>query len=183
MLSPAAYYRRWRHGRGYGVHSPFAYHLITEVINQPCAYYAYEQLRAMPRRREAQDAALLFRLAVHFAPSTVWISPGPARKALLHILRLADRNIRTTANPLEANMIIATADALPPLEASLRPSVVTVLLDCESAPAAVLAEKIKREATFGMSFSHDQRHPWIFVAKPGLPRQDFVLKYHSTPRL
>ena len=36
--------KRWRTTRGYGVHSTFAYNLITKVIGQTSAhYYAYAE--------------------------------------------------------------------------------------------------------------------------------------------
>ena len=35
---------RWLTGRGFGVHSPWAYDLIENVINERHPYYAYEDL-------------------------------------------------------------------------------------------------------------------------------------------
>lgn len=35
---------RWLTGRGFGVHSPWAYQLIETVINEKRPYYAYEDL-------------------------------------------------------------------------------------------------------------------------------------------
>lgn len=42
MESPCKKYLRWRHSKGYGVHSPFAYRFVTEVL-RPGDYgrYAY----------------------------------------------------------------------------------------------------------------------------------------------
>lgn len=45
-------YRRWRHRRGYGVHSPYAYTLIREALfpARGYAYYADEDPRIEPRK-------------------------------------------------------------------------------------------------------------------------------------
>lgn len=37
-------YRKLRHGRGYGVHSPFVYALITKVIEEQHPYYCYQDI-------------------------------------------------------------------------------------------------------------------------------------------
>lgn len=67
--------RRFRYRKGYGVHSPFAFGLITEVIYEKLPYYAYAPLKAM--RKEASKSGmhctervdkLLFRLANRFQP-------------------------------------------------------------------------------------------------------------------
>lgn len=61
--------RKLRHRKGYGVHSPFAYAIITEVIEEKLPYYAY---RRMQRTYDKQApishkvACLLLRLANRF---------------------------------------------------------------------------------------------------------------------
>ena len=35
-------FKRWRHGRGFGIHSPFAYSFVKETLRQKLPYYAYE---------------------------------------------------------------------------------------------------------------------------------------------
>ena len=43
-------YLRWRHSKGYGVHSPYAYRFITEVLHPgKYGYYAYNQLESLSR--------------------------------------------------------------------------------------------------------------------------------------
>lgn len=37
-------YRRWRHSRGYGVHSPFAYRIVKEVVAPTSGYTYYDEL-------------------------------------------------------------------------------------------------------------------------------------------
>lgn len=65
-------YKRWRHSRGFGVHSPYAYELIKSVVSPGnYAYYGYwdidkailsPQARDYPALRK--DARLLLRLVV-----------------------------------------------------------------------------------------------------------------------
>ena len=71
LLSPIARgYKRWRHSRGYGVHSPFAYSLVNMAISpgHPYGYYGYFDIdsaltthadESYPRLRH--DARLLLR--------------------------------------------------------------------------------------------------------------------------
>lgn len=58
---------RFRYRRGYGVHSPFAFRLIKEVIYERGTYYAYASLAQRHKRlknaRSQRDLRLLFRLA------------------------------------------------------------------------------------------------------------------------
>lgn len=66
---------RWLTGRGFGVHSPWAYDLIENVINERLPYYAYEDLyyfwekapQYLPQYPQSRDE-LLFRLVNRFNP-------------------------------------------------------------------------------------------------------------------
>jgi hypothetical protein len=64
--------RRWR-TYGFGIHSPFAYELMTKVIGERSEYYAYESLRQFHTDRYA-ELTLLLRLLCHFAPSEVAVA-------------------------------------------------------------------------------------------------------------
>ena len=65
---------RFRHRCGYGVHSPSDFFLITFVVYERLAFYAYNLLHAkrkqvehLPHYREKTDR-LLFRLVNHLQP-------------------------------------------------------------------------------------------------------------------
>ncbi len=65
-------YLRWRHRRGFGVHSPFAYDIVTTAINPGSyGYYGYEEIdRILLSAAEyggalRKDAKLLLRLLIH----------------------------------------------------------------------------------------------------------------------
>lgn len=80
--------RKIRHRKGFGVHSPFAYNLITRVIEERCGYYAYQQVsevwRAQVRNKltaeeysmcmpfSEKNGQLLFRLVNRFRPGSVF---------------------------------------------------------------------------------------------------------------
>lgn len=67
-------YLRWRHSKGFGVHSPFAYNLVTTVVRPGIyGYYGYDDIESAiyeetdnPDGDPAleNDARLLLRLAV-----------------------------------------------------------------------------------------------------------------------
>lgn len=66
VANTCSWINRWRHTRGYGVHSPLAYRLVTECIrpNRHYRYYADDlidtTLRKQPRAQ--RQARLLLRL-------------------------------------------------------------------------------------------------------------------------
>ncbi len=76
-------YRRLFCRRGYGVHSPFVFDLITNVLEESRGYYAYARLHAAhalapPHDRLSQrECQWLFRLANRFHPQRI-ITVGTA---------------------------------------------------------------------------------------------------------
>lgn len=56
---------RFRHKRGYGVHSPFVFDLIINVIKEKAVYYDFVRIEAMGeiREKERKLYRLLFRLS------------------------------------------------------------------------------------------------------------------------
>jgi hypothetical protein len=75
---------RFRHRKGYGVHSPFAFNLITGVFYEKAPYYDYEYLKGLVSRASDKSPALwkrnlestriyelLFRLANDARPHSI----------------------------------------------------------------------------------------------------------------
>lgn len=152
-------YKRWRHGRGFGVHSPFAYTFITEVLRQPYAYYAYGHLN----RRER----LVFRVVLHFRPATVAIvGPGSYKKAV------ADAMPAARFTPVaEADILIVTdptASALAPFKGRC-----IIAFD---ANASAPWQALNASLTHGMTFDNGIDTS-IAALLPHLPRQTFLTKF------
>lgn len=99
-------YKRWRHGRGFGVHSPYAYRMVREVLRLPdaCGYYAYAGIARERVRLRAplslSDSFLIYRLAVDFAPSEVVVAArGPLERLLRYIAAEAAPRATVTHRP------------------------------------------------------------------------------------
>lgn len=75
---------------GFGVHSPFAYRFVREVLSQPCAYYAYPRLDVLARRdgMEPRVVRALFRVALSMRPGCVEVRGG-APESVAEALRIA----------------------------------------------------------------------------------------------
>ena len=92
IRNPLIWLRRVRHRCGYGIHSPFAFNLVTEVLYSHGEYYADQKLSLLlptvVRRLRLRPLAihrLLFRLANHWQPGII-AAPGltPAEWNYLH---------------------------------------------------------------------------------------------------
>lgn len=83
LLSSWIWFRRFRYRKGYGVHSPFAFNLITFVIYEKLSYYAYKPLAdirkeilnnypSSGKQLNTQKAdKLLFRLVNYIQPENM----------------------------------------------------------------------------------------------------------------
>jgi predicted O-methyltransferase YrrM len=96
-------YRKIYHGKGHGVHSPFAFQLITKVIKEHCPYYCYSEIKKIRKeiatvippgvfRKEAirsRDGELLFRLANYFKPEKMLLLGSSFGLAALYLTAYA----------------------------------------------------------------------------------------------
>lgn len=75
LIRPLRWFRRFRKRRGYGIHSPFAFHFVTGVIYEKGEFYAYaplhEKRRQLKIASREKDDRLLFRIANFHQPQTL----------------------------------------------------------------------------------------------------------------
>lgn len=82
LKRPFIWLSRFRHRCGYGVHSPFAFNLITQVIYESTPYYRYKDLAVEQKKLASQKdknwtyeskkvKRLLFRLVNYTQPDTI----------------------------------------------------------------------------------------------------------------
>ena len=85
LTNPYIWLRRIRHRKGYGVHSPFAYDFIRQVLEEHDAYYAYSvidsRLKWWQRFRYRRHQHLLFRLHNFWTADKDEILVKPAKDA------------------------------------------------------------------------------------------------------
>lgn len=161
-LNPLRMYRRWRHGRGFGVHSPFAYHFITEVLRQPLPYYSYARIGGRTERT-------IFRITAFLRPATVAVAaPRQVREAIA----LAVPRARIIA-PGEgaADLLVVDAEMHPDISAGAAQH--AVIINPEGSPGwRTLCGAMER----GMTFAGGGILA-VAVALPHLPRQHFEVNF------
>lgn len=166
-------FQRLRHKYGFGIHSPFAYHFITEVLNQRHGYYAYAQLHHKHER-------LVFRVALYFRPGrVVLMAPELASASVSLAMPAAIIGNQTDTDLCDRDLAVCDA-------ASADPRAVDTLLTavkCRNLPAIILNHsKINNLQAFleqlphGMTFDN-HRDAIIIVPRPTLPRQDFAVAF------
>lgn len=96
--------RRFRHRQGYGIHSPFAFNLVTGVIYEKGEYYAYDKLKALYlRQRPAlrwKDCKLLFRLANFQHPERAYLLGIAPEDTLYAFLKAGSQHTTYTCGEL-----------------------------------------------------------------------------------
>ena len=162
-LNPWRRFLMWRSGRGFGIHSPFAFRFVTEVLHQPCAYYAYAELG------RDRTACLLVRLVAALQPRRVALR-GVA-DSLRRALRLADSRIMIVDEIAEADLIVADCEGWSRAE-------ISALFASEAPPRSMLVNcaHTPQLAGRGMTFAN-ARGTIVVAALPHLPLQHFDLNF------
>ena len=154
-------FNRWRHSRGFGIHSPFAFRFVTDVLCQPLPYYSYSKLGKDKRLR------LLFRLVVEFKPQKVYIISSQP-EILEYTVSLAFPDVVFNSDKPDM-LVIDAADTPVERYKSLFANGAHALVINASGKEAV---EIKKAVQRGMTF--DNRKGSIVVAAHNhLPRQNF----------
>ena len=92
--------KRAARSRGFGIHSPFAFRFVREVLSQPYAYYSYPQLDRAAKAEGCQPAVVrtLFRLSLWFRPGAVDVV-GSASEAVSLAIRRGNPQTQTAGMP------------------------------------------------------------------------------------
>ncbi len=159
-------FKWWRHGKGFGIHSPFAYKLVSEVLNQRHGYYGYAHLGRDRRLR------LLLRLVAFFRPTAVMLLSAQP-DLLRRTVALADSRVAFGSD--SPDMLVADAadtnavDIVRHITGSCR---VALILNLSHAEAVA----IKKALPVGMTFDN-RRGTLVVTAFSHLPRQDFDVRF------
>lgn len=106
--------RKLKHRKGFGVHSPFAYGIITEVIEEKLPYYAYHRMQRTYDKQSPisfKVACLLHRLANRFHCRNVAEVKCDRGFSILPLL-LLDTRLHVTTLADSATQRIAEASTL-----------------------------------------------------------------------
>ncbi len=171
-------YLRWRHGRGFGIHSPFAYSFICLTLRERLPYYAYPALREELGRSGADisthDLGLIFRIVTRFMPESVTVFGE--RNA--DIERTAVKAVAEHITFGPSNFVIINGDfdnAGRHLESLTGHPFVALFPDGDDNSTA-LCRKTLDSLDYGMSFRNRKGFA-IIAALPHLPRQDFDVRF------
>lgn len=88
--------QRWRHRSGFGVHSPFAFRVVNEMLRPSYPYYNTAKLRLLLRqenmRKLSREYELIFRIVARTGLRHAIITPD-SPKALERVLGMAGGGI------------------------------------------------------------------------------------------
>lgn len=162
LSHPLARLRRLRASHGYGVHSPFAYAFITEVVRAREPYYAYAPLRQTYGGGDARRLRLLFRLVNFARPRRLALGSATAPER-------AYMQAATRAESGETgDFLFLTGPYTPREETDV--VVVPSLQARRDAWQSVLADP-RRTAAF------DLYDLGVAFFRPALPRQEYKIMY------
>ena len=158
-LQKVGWLTRYRHSKGFGVHSPFAFRFITEVLGERCPYYDFERLKS-PHQR------LLYRIAARLAPATYGVAGQvdgtPVGMACPQAeLCFGAVDLIVAGSGAVADEIFPTLD-----EGGV------VVIDGKCRELVEILKGYLDAKTYGMTFDNG-KDMCILVAYHHLPRQDF----------
>lgn len=150
---------RYRHSKGFGVHSPFAFRFITEVFGERYPYYDFDRLTSARQR-------LVFRIAARISPATfgvAGIADGtPMQMACPHAgQRDGAVDLLLAGSGTSPDELIPTIDAGG-----------VVIIDGNARELVDSAKAYLDTKGHGMTFDNG-KDCCILVAYTHLPRQDF----------
>lgn len=171
-------FNRWRHGRGFGIHSPFAFRFITATLREQLPYYAYDRLDALcgsiDTTFDSRRIRLLFRILVHFNPSNVSIIGSP--NAAIERIAVKAFDPSTIITGIGSPFVIVNDDsgrmaAWPDATGRL----VAIFPD-QRVGGKATCKAVWDSVKHGMRFDN-HREFTVIIADPRLPRQQFEVRF------
>lgn len=109
-------FNRYKRSKGFGIHSPFAFSFVLQVLRERCPYYAYDDISSRrklalslaadvarhPRIISLKNAKMLFRIVCYFNPRVmlqIGTSYGVSTTAMLDVDSRSKLVIYTGDNP------------------------------------------------------------------------------------
>lgn len=186
----AVWISRFFHLKGNGVHSPFAFDFICEVISNTAQYYAYSdlssQLKAMSLQQRKQ-AKLLFRLSNRVQPEEIILPEAYAamedfvragcRKATITRASLANL-VETTPPTPRRRLIIAASPA--ELTAAIEPWL--------QSDSLIAIFNIRKPRSMRSLWRETKTMPWatlsfdlynigLIIHKPGFFKHHYIINF------
>lgn len=165
-------FNRWRRSRGFGVHSTFAYRLITETLRCKDGYYEYRAIERLEPEVQPQ-LKMLLRLVCMLRPR-MFRGLGTLSDTADNIIGNADSEIEVKSET--PDMLFVSHEASygidDVLECVKRGG--TVFFDSIDANLHAI-EVLSHEMAHGMTFSNGKF--FIAVGRRDLPRQHFEINF------
>lgn len=153
--------KRQRSSRGFGIHSPFAYNFVLNVLRERYPYYAYDEI-------VERDHRLLYRIALNLCPSEIRGASVP--REVIRNLPSTSRNRAKGSFPL----YVITRDT-PVAFVEIHAPFAALFLDIDAEMRKRLRRLTDSMDGYGMVFSNPRRA--VVVADRDLPRQNFSINF------
>lgn len=162
--------RRWRAG-GFGIHSPFAYAFVTEVLSRRGAS-GHENLLDGLNGDDLHFASLLLRCIGYFRPASIAVYSDPGNM-LRRIIEATGRDITIVDDDSDIVPDMTVAGAAESRLLRDNGSPVYIIARTDKEPARGAWRRLTATCAHGMDFS--DRRTGIICRFSHLPRQSFKI--------
>lgn len=168
------WYKRWRHGRGFGVHSPLAYALVTEVLRKQRGYaYRAEQAPSLGDGVLCNGRArMLVRLAAFADARTADVShidDSGMRQAVVDVLRAYSHDIQFSDTG--ADIVVTDSTSTYEVQPPGKKTVLLVFLGLDDAAKRRAMDRTLSEIKKGAITIDNARDSAVTALRQDLPRQ------------
>lgn len=181
IANPLKALSRYRTGKGFGVHSPFAFNFILKVLREKWGYYDYAIIDEECSKHEdgikEKYARLTFRIINHFNPDSIALI-GNGCEIAETCAKCVSQKTEIFRNEFpDGTQFVITGDTNGTAE-GLSYGILTkaiennaVIIFQDIPKNETLWEYVTRSMSYGMSFSN--RHFGVAVCRNGLPLKHY----------